>query len=90
MASWAAVLAWTGFQYSGVEQSMTFAAKDGTHFWSNGRAWGTCTIRRGRARLNVLHGTVTLRQFTLAGLGGVELGAPATVKAGKSRTFELG
>jgi len=33
----------TGFGYSGVEKSMTFAAQDGEFFWSNGYAWGTCS-----------------------------------------------
>lgn len=44
MASWAAVLALTGFQYSGVEQAIRFAARPGpaTAFWSTGWAWGVC------------------------------------------------
>jgi hypothetical protein len=46
MASWAAVLALSGFQYSGVEKSMEFAAGEGTYFWSNGSAWGTCRISK--------------------------------------------
>lgn len=51
MASWAAVLAESGFQYTGVERTMTFAAKEGEWFWSNGAAWGTCRITaRGAGR----------------------------------------
>ena len=46
MASWAAVLAMTGFGYSGVEKSMTFTAQDGSFFWSNGYAWGTCSLKK--------------------------------------------
>ena len=60
MASWAAVLALTGFHYSAVEKRMLFAAREGTHFWSTGYAWGQCRIkRRGSglvAQLSVLHG----------------------------------
>ena len=60
MASWGAVLALTGFHYSAVEKTMTFAAKPGTHFWSTGYAWGKCTIKSGLkgmgARITVFHG----------------------------------
>ncbi|MCP5117681.1 MAG: hypothetical protein GY953_43215, partial [bacterium] len=45
MASWAAVLALSGFHYSGVEKVMTFAAGDGRFFWSNGYAWGSCQLK---------------------------------------------
>ena len=53
MASWAAVLALTGFHYSGVDKSMALAPKEGEHFWSNGYAWGTCTIERSGKRMDV-------------------------------------
>lgn len=52
MASWAAILALTGFQYSAPAKTMTFAAKPGTHFWSTGYAWGTCTIKKQGKRLS--------------------------------------
>ena len=45
MASWTGILALTGFRYSGVLRALTFAARPGRHFWSNGYAWGTCRIR---------------------------------------------
>ncbi len=43
MASWAAVLALTGFRYSGVERAIRFAPVAGPvrWFWSTGNAWGT-------------------------------------------------
>lgn len=66
MASWAAVLALSGFHYSGVKQEMRFAAKPSNWFWSNGYAWGTCQIRAdGSARLSVLHGTLALHALTI-------------------------
>jgi uncharacterized protein (DUF608 family) len=73
MASWAAVPAWCGFEYSGADQAMAFAAKEGTFFWSNGSGWGTCKIRTSggggkdglAADLTVLHGGLTLRSFRL-------------------------
>jgi uncharacterized protein (DUF608 family) len=60
MASWAAILALTGFLYSAVDKVMVFTAKVGTHFWSTGYAWGTCKVtRKGKkfsAKLKVLGG----------------------------------
>lgn len=88
MASWAAVLALTGFRYSAVEGSMTFAAKPGTHFWSNGYAYGTCEIALKRteysATVKVLGGALTLRSFALDDSGEAVFKQPKTVAAGKS------
>lgn len=60
MAAWSAHLALTGFHYSAVEKTMTFAPKTGTHFWSTGYAWGLCTITETpaglEAKLTTLHG----------------------------------
>jgi hypothetical protein len=75
MASWAAVLALTGFQYSAVARSMTLAAADkpSTAFWSTGYAWGTCAQKPGKGgtevELTVLRGSLMLCRFELAGLG---------------------
>jgi hypothetical protein len=73
MASWAAVPALTGFHYSGVDERMTFAAREGRHFWSNGSAWGTCRIRRvasgWRVALKVLHGAVRVKRMKLTSVG---------------------
>ncbi|MBN1137224.1 MAG: hypothetical protein JXM73_11605, partial [Anaerolineae bacterium] len=87
MASWAAVLAWTGFRYSAVERSMTLAAREGTHFWSTGRAWGTCVqeqVAGGmRITLDVLHGAVVLKRFALAGLGETMWDVPRAIAHGE-------
>lgn len=70
MTSWAAVLALTGFHYSGVTATMEFAGRPGTTaFWSTGYAWGTCRqqlVGKGmKIRLEVLHGEVKLSQLIL-------------------------
>ena len=41
MASWSAVLALTGFHYSGIQKEITFDDITGFYFWSNGYAYGT-------------------------------------------------
>jgi non-lysosomal glucosylceramidase len=79
MASWAAVPALSGFAWDGRAKAMTFnpvvadapvvadSAAEGTFFWSNGDAWGTCKIGPGghSAELRVLHGDLALKSFRL-------------------------
>lgn len=69
MASWASVLALSGFQYSAVTKSMKFTGVPGTYFWSNGSAWGTCRIIGKTAELAVMHGSLALDNFTIDGVG---------------------
>ena len=73
MASWGAVLAISGFDYSAITQTLTFAARVGKWFWSNGAAWGTCDIRkRGKkmvVKLEVMHGEIALATLKLTGHG---------------------
>lgn len=54
MASWAAVIALSGFHYSGVDKAMTFAPKQGTYFWANGYAWGQCKISQSNGKMEVI------------------------------------
>lgn len=95
MASWAAVLALTGFRYSGVEKYMEFArsTRASTVFWSNGAAWGTCAQKRSgkavRVTLTCLHGTLKLKRFSLAGYGTTDFGRMVTLARGKSRHFTV-
>ncbi|MBR8536155.1 hypothetical protein KDU71_11350 [Carboxylicivirga sediminis] len=69
MASWASLLAESGFQYSGVDKSIRFTDKPGKYFWSNGSAWGMCEITKEgkdyRVTLEVLYGSVELQSFQL-------------------------
>lgn len=69
MASWGAVIALSGFQYSAVDKSMAFGSTPGNWFWSNGSAWGTCKIDDNNVELRVHSGEITLRSFNLKGVG---------------------
>jgi len=93
MASWAAVLALTGFHYSGVDKSMTLAPKEGKYFWSNGSAWGTCSLRQSDANtqvdLTVLHGQLTLSQFSVRDFGGISFREPLIIPAGSGARFTI-
>ena len=91
MASWAAVPALTGFGYSGVEKSMSFAAREGTFFWSNGYAWGSCSLKRTwkgmKADLSVLYGEVALSRFNLRDFGSAQFDKCLRIKAGEHIQF---
>jgi uncharacterized protein (DUF608 family) len=93
MASWAAVLAMTGFGYSGVEKSMTFAARDGSFFWSNGYAWGTCSFKKTnkniQVELSVLHGQLPLSKFILRKFGDKQFEKTLLIKAGEKAKFSV-
>jgi len=83
MASWASVLALSGFQYSGVEKSMSFTSNPGTYFWSNGSAWGTCKVENKKATLQVLSGNLGLAHFSLNG-SPAKLSKPLSLKEDES------
>lgn len=72
MAAWSALLALTGFHYSGVDNRMTFKGVNGAFFWSNGEAWGRCVIDGAQVELEVIHGWVELKSFHLSGVGTME------------------
>ncbi|MCX7012657.1 MAG: GH116 family glycosyl-hydrolase [Candidatus Sumerlaeota bacterium] len=88
MASWAAVVALTGFHYSAVDGSIAFAANEGTHFWSNGGAWGTCNLKpvKGgmQAVLAVQHGSLKVRRFALSNFGETRFEPAKEIAAGQS------
>jgi len=90
MASWTAVLALTGFQYSAVTGTIEFAAatKPVTWFWSTGNAWGTCRQQPRRGKIQVTfrveQGTLRLRSVKLAGAGAAAI-KDTILRAGQNR-----
>jgi uncharacterized protein (DUF608 family) len=93
MSSWAAVLALTEFQYSGINKSVTFTSKDGIHFWSNGYAWGTVEISKSdqvkTAKLSVMYGQLSLKSLTLKNFGSVDNKKPISISEGESFEFKI-
>lgn len=95
MASWAAVLALTGFHYHAADGAMTFAkpAKKVTWFWSTGDAWGTVKIKPGKrsseVTLTVLAGELKLQTLCIKGAGEAKLDKAKPLKAGKSVTLSV-
>jgi len=73
MASWASVIALTGFNYSGVTKTMQINSENGSYFWCNGYAWGNCTVTgKGNTKevsLEVFGGSLELKEFNLKNFG---------------------
>jgi uncharacterized protein (DUF608 family) len=86
MASWAAVLALTGFDYQASTGAMAIGLVDGNSptFWSTGDAWGTAALNGGVVDLQVRQGQVHLTSIAVNGEdarqveGGGVLVAPAS------------
>jgi hypothetical protein len=78
MASWAAILALSGFHYSGVTGTITFKATRGTSrmFWSTGYAWGTFIQTPGensvQVELLVIGGSLKVERLVLTDVGSAE------------------
>ena len=94
MASWASVLALTGFGYSGVEKTMYFAPREGTFFFSNGYAWGNCRITRKNknnfsVELSIHHGRIQLEKFILRGFSSHIFKTPLILTADQKTTFNV-
>ncbi len=88
MASWAAVLALTGFQYDAGSAGLTLAARPGRHFWSTGGGYGSCTIAiqggEAKARISVSEGAIAISALALAGFGRAVIAPRRGLRAGES------
>ena len=95
MASWAAVLALTGFHYDGVTQSLTFAASLNPvqWFWSNGDTWGTMrqnpTPGGITVELEVQRGSLGVQSIALTGAGSLILEPPIRLNAGETVIWQV-
>jgi hypothetical protein len=89
MASWAAVLALTGFRWSAVTGTLELAPRAGRHFWSNGSAWGTFVLEKDgggtfRLRLSVIEGNLGVDEVHLADFGSHRLASRRMLKPGET------
>jgi uncharacterized protein (DUF608 family) len=90
MAAWGAVLAMTGFWYSGVEKRMSFNDLNGKYFWSNGYAYGICELDDGKVDLRVIEGKVEVKSFKIKGRGEFVLPETTAINAGQNIAFKVG
>ena len=93
MASWSAVLALTGFHYSGVSKEITFGNIIGNYFWSNGYSYGTVEIsqkeKSKQIKLNVLNGRLDFSKVSLEGFGTKSFKDMKTLNSGESWLGEI-
>jgi len=80
MASWASLLAWTGFRWSGVNRTLCFGRtnKKASWFWAAGGAWGTFAQEPNDTgttfTLSVEHGILPVKRLRLVDGDGHALG----------------
>jgi hypothetical protein len=88
MASWAAVLALTGFRYSAPTGTLVLGTDVGRFFWSTGNAWGTCELRCDGdsmcGEFRVTEGEIAVRNIAVAGSEPCALESPVMLRAGDS------
>jgi|WetSurMetagenome_2_1015567.scaffolds.fasta_scaffold00342_17 non-lysosomal glucosylceramidase len=93
MASWSAVLAMTGFHYSGVNKEITFGNINGNYFWSNGYSYGTVQISENEGAkqliLSVLNGRLDVAKVKIEGIGISSLKSVKTLQAGETQLFSI-
>lgn len=95
MASWASVIALTGFNYSGVTKTMQINSENGSYFWCNGYSWGNCTVsgkgKTREVRVEVFGGILELKGFNLKNFGKRILREenPLIIKGGEESTFAV-
>jgi hypothetical protein len=85
MTAYGAVLALTGFHYSGVEGNMKFNPMDGKYFWANGQTYGTIEQERSenivQIKINVLgENPLLLNEFELKGFGRYNFENPVQIE----------
>jgi hypothetical protein len=92
MASWSGIIQQSGFNFSAVDQSITFTNTPGNYFWSNGSAWGMCTIlKKGKgyqANISVKNGSLELKKIILGKNLIKELKSNVIIKENESLMFE--
>ena len=93
MASWAAVLALTGFNYSAVEQKLRVRVTSGRHFWSTGYGWGQFNFGSGdgvlRMTVTVKQGSLELREIRAGDFSAAIPEPGIIIGTGSSEDFEL-
>ncbi|MEG1543309.1 MAG: GH116 family glycosyl-hydrolase [Tannerellaceae bacterium] len=88
MASWAAVIAMSEFQYSGVDHYMHITATPGSYFWSNGYAWGRCTVSNSNIIIEVIKGSLKLKKLYVGNKKEISLNS-FNLKEGNKQSIKL-
>jgi hypothetical protein len=69
LSAWSVLLGLSGAEYDGVNQTLSFAPKinssDFRSFWSTDSAWGEIIINQKEARIEVVHGSLSLKKIAV-------------------------
>lgn len=69
LSAWSMLLALSGYEYDGVKKELTFAPKTNASnfrsFWSAGSAWGEISINNKEAKIDVIHGSLSLTKLSV-------------------------
>jgi len=97
MASWAPVVAMSGFNYSAVGKSFAITDKSGKWFWSNGSSYGTVTVvsdsvsgsytvsgSKVSVTLEVISGSLIVSKLVV---GGKTIRRPISLHSGETLTI---
>jgi hypothetical protein len=96
LSSWALLTAISGFQYDGINHTLTFSPKHSEDsfltFWSTGKAWGSFIIEKKAVYLKIYHGTLKLKEFQFThptAEGILEVSIPAVEYSTKNKWNHL-
>jgi len=93
MASWSALLALTGFHYSGVSKEIKFGDISGKFFWSNGYSYGTVDISKDNTSrsvtLNIIEGPIVISKVTIEGVGSASLKKATVIQSGEKVSVRI-
>ena len=89
MASWSAIPALSGFQYSAVKKELKIDRMEGSNFWATGYAYGTISFTaEKKATVNVIGGKLEIETLVVNDEGTARLKKPVTLQNGDSYIFE--
>lgn len=90
MASWGAVIAWSGFDFDARSGIMTFRALPGPFrcVWASGDAWGVYIVQGGAATLTVHEGSISISAIRI-GVQILPLHTEGRLTAGQSGSVKL-
>jgi uncharacterized protein (DUF608 family) len=87
MASWSAIVALSGFNYSAVSKTYTITSTPGNYFWSNGHSWGNVTVSTNKVIIAVHYGKLDVQTIKLS--NGKELRLKKTISIGENSSSEF-
>jgi non-lysosomal glucosylceramidase len=89
MASWSALIALSGFEYSAVEDKFTITPAPGNYFWSNGYSWGNVNVSEKQVTISVGFGELKIKRLVVKSKGEAIVGRPMILKEGDSHAFSI-